>query len=65
MSKVVKCDGCGKTSRQKPKEWLIVDVRNGGNAPVAEGDFCTADCLARFIASDSLDKQIKRGERPR
>ncbi len=59
MSAVFKCDGCGKTVPVLPKEWLNVDIRDGGNVEVAVGDFCTADCLAISLASDSLHKKIK------
>jgi len=63
MSQVVKCDGCKaiSTGSDRPKHWLRVQVVNGHNKKIAVGDWCSPDCLAMFLASDKLDKQIKRG----
>lgn len=64
VSLVVKCDGCSRTSfgESRPKDWLRADVRNGHGTKFAVGDFCSANCLARFLADDQLDRIIKRGE---
>jgi len=63
LSVVIKCDGCPKTSpgKDRPGEWLRAHIVNGHNTKIAVGDYCSADCLAMFLASDKLDKQIKRG----
>jgi hypothetical protein len=64
MSAVIKCDGCSKVSHgaERPKEWLKADVRDNHNTKFAVGDFCTSNCLARFLAVDPLDRLIKKAE---
>lgn len=64
MSEVIKCDGCGVTSRgsTREKDWLQANVRNGHGTKFAVGDFCSPNCLARFLAVDPLDRLIKQAE---
>ena len=66
MSKMHVCDGCGAKApigyNEIPNDWLIVSARDSGNRAVVEGEFHSLDCFARFVASQRLDKAIKRGE---
>lgn len=66
MSKMHVCDGCGAKAPighgKIPDGWLTVSARDSGNRVVVEGEFHSFDCFARYVASDRLDKAIKRGE---
>lgn len=63
MSPATKCDGCGMAApgSDPPKDWLRANVRNGHGTKFAVGDFHSADCLAMHLASDKLDRAIKKG----
>lgn len=64
MSAAIRCDGCHESmvGREISGQWVHAEVRDARNAVIAKGDFHTADCLARFLASDKLDQAIKKGQ---
>lgn len=66
MSKMHVCDGCGAKAPighgKIPNDWFkVTAVDSGGRRPI-DGEFHSLDCFARYVASDRLDKAIKRGE---
>ena len=66
MSTGTICDGCGKAEKGTvpSSNWIHATVTRiiplGGDE-IISGDFCSTDCLAKHLASDTLDRQIKRG----
>ena len=62
MSAGFKCDGCGKSvAGEITGSWVCAEVWSAAANLIVKGEFCSADCLARYLASDSLDRAIKRG----
>lgn len=61
MSAGIICEGCGASTKGTPKEWLKVSVQNGHNTKIAAGDFCSENCLAKYLARDDLDRLWKQG----
>lgn len=64
MSAGFKCDGCGTSvAGEINGAWVAAEVWSAAANLIVRGHFCSADCLARFLASDSLDRSIKAGDR--
>lgn len=61
MSRLVKCDSCGKTKQIDTIGWISGEFSDDGEEWVSvegedEADFCSFVCLATWAVSKSADK---------
>lgn len=56
MAQVVKCDQCGKVDTPSNMQYMVIQVGRDGvrgidkySDVMADGDFCSQECIAKYI----------------